>query len=216
MNGTRNKQMASREFVVEPCGGTAEDSFESPRPDSYLKSMLLGLIEESYLSAGTFTDFAAEVLEVLVYAVTVPVAFTEGFLKAYLSVDRVVEGEDGSVTIIPRPGASLADVISDADAILARVDGDAVFNPIVQATLPSAHQISRSAMQWDIDEISAMDDDQLMDVLRAMQAASERERLAGPHERADATDHIRARIATVRRNMHQFVERYEAAQGTPS
>ena len=57
--------------------------------------MFLGLIEESYLTAGTFTEFAAEVLDLLVHAVSVPVAFTEGFLKAYLSVDHVLESEEG-------------------------------------------------------------------------------------------------------------------------
>jgi len=198
--------------VAEPCVDVSGDR-EGGRPDPYLKSMLLRLIEESYLSAGTFTDFAAEVLEVLVYAVTVPVAFTEGFLRAYLSVDRVVESDDGRLTIIPRAGASLADVISDADAILARVDAEAVYNPIVRSSLRSAHQVSRSAMEWEIDDLAEMDDDQLMDVLRAMQAASERERLAAAEQGAEATDHIRARIATIRRNMRQYVDRREAEQG---
>ena len=63
-------------------GGKARDM----RTDPYLKSMLLGLIEDSYMHTGTFTQFAAEVLQVIAYAVTVPVAFTEGFLKAYLSI----------------------------------------------------------------------------------------------------------------------------------
>jgi hypothetical protein len=198
--------------VAEPFADGAGNC-DDGRPDPYLKSMLLRLIEESYLSAGTFTDFAAEVLEVLVYAVTVPVAFTEGFLRAYLSVDRVVESEDGCLTIIPRAGASLADVISDADAILARVDAEAVYNPIVRSSLSSAHQVSRTSMEWEIDDLATMDDDQLMDVLRAMQAASERERLAAARQGAEATDHIRARIATIRRNMQQYVDRHEAEQG---
>ncbi len=57
-------------------GGRPRDA----RADPYLKSMLLGLIEDSYLHTGTFTQFAAEVIQVIAYAVTVPVAFTEGFL----------------------------------------------------------------------------------------------------------------------------------------
>lgn len=195
----------------QPATGRGADEGASagsiPAADPYLKSMLLGLIEDSYLSAGTFTDFAAEVLEVLVYAVTVPVAFTEGFIKAYLSVDRVVEDEDGRVTIIPRRGAGLEDVIRDADAILAQVDAGAVFNPVVQSTLESAHQLSRAAMKWDLDQLSAMDDDELMDVLRDMQAESERERVEGQADRDEAADHIRARIATIRRNVQQFAPR---------
>lgn len=174
--------------------------------DPYLKSMLLGLIEESYLSAGTFTEFASEVLEVLAYAVTVPVAFTEGFLRAYLSVDRVVEHDDDRITIIPRRDAELEDVIRDADEILAQVDGNAVFDPLVQSTLKDAHQVAGAAMMWDLDELAAMDDAQLMDVLRAMQAESERCR-ATTDQTIVATDHIRARIATIRRNVQLYAPR---------
>jgi hypothetical protein len=176
-------------------------------PDPYLKAMLLGLIEESYLSAGTFTEFAADVLDVLIHVVSVPFAFTEGFLKAYLSVDHVIEDEEGRVTVVPKEGADLEDVIRDADAILAQIDGAAVFNPIVAAKLESAQQLSRAAMRWDLGQLAGMDDDQLMDVLRAMQAESERDRFEGQAERDRATDHNRARIATIRRNLRQFAPR---------
>ena len=200
--------------AANPSAETAQrrpTSSSALRPDTYLKSMLLGLIEDSYMSAGSFTAFAAEVLEVLVYAVTVPVAFTEGFLKAYMSVERVVEDADGRITIIPHRSAKIEEVIKDADAILAKVDGDAVFDPIVRSTLESSQQLSRSAMTWDLDQLAAMNDEQLMNVLREMQATSERERAAGAEERDEATDHIRARIATIRRNMQQFVDRYESS-----
>ena len=78
---------------------------ETHEADPYLKSMALGLIEDSYLHTGTFTQFASEVMKVLVYAVTVPVAFTEGFLKSYLSIERIEETDDGQITIIPKAGA---------------------------------------------------------------------------------------------------------------
>ena len=110
------------------------------RADPYLKSMLLGLIEDSYLHTGTFTQFAAEVLQVIAYAVTVPVAFTEGFLKAYLSIDRVVEDDDGRIKIIPKPGATIEDMIRDVDEITAQVDPGAVFNPVVRAKLDAVHR----------------------------------------------------------------------------
>lgn len=181
----------------------------SPSADPPLRSALLGLIGESYVFAGTLTAFAAEVLEILVYAVTVPVAFTEGFVKAYLSVDRIVEDEHGQLTIIPKRDAGMEDVVRDADAIVAQVDDSAVFNPIVRSTLDSAHQISRATTKWDLDQLSGMDDEQLMDVLRAMQAESERDRLEGQAERDEAADHIRARIATIRRNVQQFAPRHD-------
>lgn len=174
------------------------------RADPYLKSMLLGLIEDSYLHTGTFTQFAAEVLRVIAYAVTVPVAFTEGFLKAYLSIDRVVEEADGRIKIIPKSGASVEDMVRDVDEITAQVDPGAVFNPVVRAKLDAVHETSSKAMKWDIDTLSRMDDAQLMDVLREMQAESER--VSGEEQmvRDAATDCVRAKIATIRRNVRQF------------
>jgi len=91
---TRAKQTTR----IQP-GGRPRDQ----RVDPLLKSMLLGLIEDSYVHTGTFTQFAAEVLKVLAYAVTVPVAFTEGFLRAYLSIDRVEETLEGASRSSPRP-----------------------------------------------------------------------------------------------------------------
>jgi hypothetical protein len=181
-------------------GGRARDL----RADPYLKSMLLGLIEDSYLHTGTFTQFAAEVLQVIAYAVTVPVAFTEGFLKAYLSIERVIEEADGRIKIIPRAGASIEDMIRDVDDITAQVDPGAVFNPVVRAKLDAVHETSSKAMKWDIDTLSRMDDAQLMDVLREMQAESER--VTGDEQPVsdEATDYVRAKIATIRRNVRQF------------
>ena len=196
-------------------GGRARDM----RADPYLKSMLLGLIEDSYLHTGTFTQFAAEVLQVIAYAVTVPVAFTEGFLRAYLSIDRVEEDDDGRIKIIPKAGASIEDMIRDVDEITAQVDPGAVFNPVVRAKLDAVHETSSKAMKWDINTLSVMDDDQLMGVLREMQAQSE---VAGAEgEDADeATDYVRAKIATIRRNVRQFQARQQtgaaADAGEPS
>ena len=174
------------------------------RADPYLKSMLLGLIEDSFLHTGTFTQFAAEVLQVIAYAVTVPVAFTEGFLKAYLSIERVVEDEDGRIKIIPKEGAKIEDMIRDVDEITAQVDPGAVFNPVVRSKLDAVHQTSSKAMKWDLNSLSTMDDGQLMEVLRAMQAESERAGEGEQAERDEATDYVRAKIATIRRNVRQF------------
>ena len=176
------------------------------RADPYLKSMLLGLIEDSYLHTGTFTQFAAEVLQVIAYAVTVPMAFTEGFLKAYLSIERVVEDDEGRIKIIPKPGASIEDMIRDVDEITAQVDPGAVFNPVVRAKLDAVHETSSKAMKWDINTLSKMDDGQLMEVLREMQAESEVAPEPGEDD-DEATDYVRAKIATIRRNVRQFQTR---------
>jgi hypothetical protein len=192
---------------VETPGGRPRDM----RADPYLKSMLLGLIEDSYLHTGTFTQFAAEVLQVIAYAVTVPVAFTEGFLKAYLSIDRVVEEDDGRIKIIPKKGASIEDMIRDVDEITAQVDPGAVFNPVVRTKLDAVHQTSSKAMKWDLNQLSRMDDTQFMDVLRQMQADSER--LAVEEPEADpAADAVRAKLDTIRRNVRQFQAQQHAAR----
>lgn len=183
------------------------------RADPYLKSMLLGLIEDSYLHTGTFTQFAAEVLQVIAYAVTVPVAFTEGFLKAYLSIEQVIEEDDGRIRIIPKRGASIEDMIRDVDEITAQVDPGAVFNPVVRSKLDAVHQTSSKAMKWDINSLSRMDDQGLMEVLREMQAESEAADAAEQTERDEATDYMRAKIATIRRNVRQFQAQQHAEPG---
>jgi hypothetical protein len=182
------------------------------RADPYLKSMLLGLIEDSYLHTGTFTQFAAEVLQVIAYAVTVPVAFTEGFLKAYLSIDRVVEDADGRIKIIPKAGASIEDMIRDVDEITAQVDPGAVFNPVVRAKLDAVHDTSSKAMKWDLNTLSQMDDGQLMEVLREMQAESEAAISEEDVPSDEATDYVRAKLATIRRNVRRF-QAQRAAEG---
>ena len=187
-------------------GGSPRDL----RVDPYLKSMLLGLIEDSYLHTGTLTQFAAEVLQVIAYAVTVPMAFTEGFLKSYLSIDRMVEDEDGRIKIIPREGASIEDMIRDVDEITAQVDPGAVFNPVVRAKLDAVHETSGKAMKWDLNTLSRMDDEELMGVLREMQAESEAAGDAGGGEADEATDYVRAKIATIRRNVGRFQARHQA------
>jgi hypothetical protein len=181
------------------------------RVDPYLKSMLLGLIEDSYLHTGTFTQFAAEVLQVIAYAVSVPVAFTEGFLRAYLSIDRVEEDDDGRIKIIPKAGATLEDMIRDVDEITAQVDPGAVFNPVVRSKLDAVHEVSSKAMKWDINTLSTMDDDELMGVLREMQAQSEAMGEDGT-EGDEATDYVRAKIATIRRNVRQFQARQHGGE----
>jgi hypothetical protein len=192
-------------------GGVPRDM----RADPLLKSMLLGLIEDSYLHTGTFTQFAAEVLQVIAYAVTVPVAFTEGFLKAYLSIDRVVEDDEGRIKIIPKTNASIEDMIRDVDELTAQVDPGAVFNPVVRSKLDAVHQTSSKAMKWDLNTLSQMDDQQLMEVLREMQAESERLEQEKDAAGDEATDYLRAKLDTIRRNVRQFqAQQHERDHGT--
>jgi hypothetical protein len=208
-------QPAAAARDVDSCGANAADSDAAAatpaavsadleqRADPYLKSMLLSLIEESYLHSGTFTQFAAGVLKVLAYAVTVPAAFTEGFLRAYLSIERIEESEEGRIRIVPKADAAEEDWIRDVDEITAQVDPSAVFNPIVRAKLDAVHEASSKGMKYDVDQLSRMSDGQLMDVLRQMQKESEVPD-DGESSELEATDYVRAKLATIRRNVRQF------------
>jgi len=164
--------------------------------------MLLGLIEDSYLHTGSFTQFAAEILQVIVYAATVPVAFTEGFLRAYLSIDRIEETPEGQIKITPKAEASEEDWIKDVDAITAQVDPSAVFNPVVRSKLTAVHDASSKVMKYDMNTITAMDDAQLMDV-PAPDAGRIREargaRGAGTPRPIRRRDYVRARLNTIAR-----------------
>jgi hypothetical protein len=183
-----------------------QDIQPAQRADPYLKSMLLGLIEDSYLHTGTFTQFAAEILQVIVYAATVPVAFTEGFLRAYLSIDRIEETDEGQIKIIPKVGASEEDWIRDVDAITAQVDPSAVFNPVVRSKLTAVHEASGKVMKYDLNTLTNMDDGQLMEVLRQMQQESEelekQEEVPGAAD--SSRDYIRAKLDTIRKNVRAF------------
>jgi hypothetical protein len=195
--------------------GSADNLRRGQGADPYLKSMLLGLIEDSYLHTGSFTQFAAEILQVIAYAATVPVAFTEGFLRAYLSIDRIEETSEGQIKIIPKAGASEEDWIRDVDAITAQVDPSAVFNPVVRSKLTAVHEASSKVMKYDLNTLTTMDDDQLMDVLRQMQQESEElEKLEPEAPATDSSrDYIRARLDTIRRNVRAFQAQQRAKSG---
>jgi D-mannonate dehydratase len=89
-----------------------------------------------------------------------------------------------------------------------------VFNPVVRTKLDAVHETSSKAMKWDLNTLYQMDDGELMGVLREMQAESE----AAPEPGAEdeATDYVRAKIATVRRNVRQFQARHPGeTEGAP-
>jgi hypothetical protein len=186
--------------------GAADNLRTVQGADPYLKSMLLGLIEDSYLHTGSFTQFAAEILQVIAYAATVPVAFTEGFLRAYLSIDRIEESDEGQIKIIPKTDASEEDWIRDVDEITAQVDPSAVFNPVVRSKLTAVHEASSKVMKYDLNTLTSMDDAQLMDVLRQMQQESEELEKQEPEAPAadSSRDYIKARLDTIRRNVRAF------------
>ena len=85
-----------------------------------------------------------------------------------------------------------------------------MFNPVVRSKLDAVHETSSKAMKWDLNALSGMDDGQLMDVLREMQAESERIADGEQAARDEATDYVRAKIDTIRRNVRQFQAQQQA------
>jgi hypothetical protein len=73
----------------------------------------------------------------------------------------------------------------------------------VRSKLEAVHEASSKVMKYDIDQLSRMSDGQLMDVLRQMQKESEELDDEEPSE-SEATDYVRAKLATIRRNVRQF------------
>jgi hypothetical protein len=112
---------------------------------------------------------------------------------------------------VPKADASEEDWIRDVDQITAQVDPSAVFNPIVRSKLEAVHDASSKVMKYDIDQLSKMSDGQLMDVLRQMQKESEELDDEEPSE-AEATDYVRAKLATIRRNVRQFQAQAKRAE----
>jgi len=171
----------------------------------------LRLIVDSYLSVGSFTQFAVEVMQMITYAISVPVAFTEGFLRSYLSIERMVEHDDGRITLIPKHDAAVEDMTRDVDEITARIDPGAVFNPVVRVGLSAAHQTAGHTMKWDLDELAGMSDDQLMDVLREMRNEEVLREMRVKEQAASenlTSDYIHHRMEMIRRNVHRFQEQY--------
>jgi hypothetical protein len=78
-----------------------------------------------------------------------------------------------------------------------------VFNPIVRSKLTAVHETSSKAMKYDINHLADMNDEQLMGVLKEMQVESERIKDEEPAD-DPATDYLRAKLATIRKNVRQF------------
>lgn len=191
-------------------GGSAEPEVRSEPAQSVLRPMVLGLIQSSYVRTQTFGEFARDVFDILTTAASVPVAFAEGFLRSFLSIESVEEDAFGRVTIRPKPGASEEDIVREVDEIAARIDPAAVYNPVVRRQMDRVAEASQRVMQQDLQALADLSPGELRSALQDLEEAE----MPRPPEALplDATEQLRRRLERVR----HAVRAYQAGmEGVP-
>ncbi len=166
---------------------------------SALRPMVLSLIQSSYAQTQTFAEFAHDVFDIVGAAVTVPVAFAEGFLRSFVSIESVDEDESGRVVIRPKPGASEEEIIREVDEIAARVDPSAIYNPVVRRQMDMVANASDAVMRQDLEALASLTPDELHDALADLEPPD-----LTASERIAETDAIRERLEKVRYALRRY------------
>ena len=136
-----------------------------------LRPMVLSLIQSSYLHTRTLTEFAHDVVDIVGAAVTVPVAFAEGFIRSFLAIESVEDDGAGHIRITPKLGASEEDIIREVDEIAARIEPGAIYNPVVRKRLDMVADASSEVMRQDLEALSRLDADDLRSALADLKPA---------------------------------------------
>ncbi len=195
---------------VDPAasGDPALLDIRSAPGQSVLRPMVLGLIQSSYVRTQTFGEFARDVFDILATAASVPVAFAEGFLRSFLSIESVEEDAFGRVTIRPKPGASEEDIVREVDEIAARIDPGAVYNPVVRRQMDRVAEASHRVMQQDLQALADLSPGELQSALQDLEEAE----MPRPPEASplDATEQLRQRLARVRHAVRAYQAGMEA------
>jgi hypothetical protein len=164
----------------------------TPAGHSILRPMVLSLIQSSYLHTRTLSEFAGDVMSIVGAAVSVPVAFAEGFLRSLLSIESVSEDDSGRVVIRPRAGASEEDLFRDVNLLTAEIDPSAIFNPVVRERMDMVAEATQIVMQQDLEALSRLSAAELSAALAGL-----------PEPEPPARDR-EAEAAEVRRRMEQI------------
>jgi len=170
---------------------------------SVLRPMVLSLIHSSYLRTRTLADFAHDVVDIVGSAVTVPFAFAEGFLRAFLAIESVEEDSEGRVVIRPKKGASEEEIIREVDELSARIDPSAVFNPVVRRQLDMVADATSTVMRQDLDALADLSPGELTSALRDLES----EVPESTEGASSAAEEVRARIEDVRRTLRNYQAR---------
>ena len=172
---------------------------DAPTGHSVLRPMVFSLIQSSYLHTHTFPEFVRDVVDIVGAAVTVPAAFAEGFLRSFVAIDSVEEDRSGHVRITPKFGASEEDIIREVNAIAARIEPSAIYNPVVRSQLDMVVEASGVLMRQDLEALSELNAEDFESALAALEPD-------GTPEPADQTDAaaVRERLDKVRLALRKY------------
>jgi hypothetical protein len=184
-----------------------EESPPGGRGHSILRPMVLSLIQSSYLRTRTLPEFAGDVINIVSTAVSVPVAFAEGFLRSFLSIESVQEDDSGRVIIRPRPGATEEDLFREVDEITAQIEPNAIYNPVVRERMDMVAEATNLVMQQDLEAMAQLSSEELNSAL-----ADLREEQAPAPAAHDEANEVRRRIEYIREALRQYQAGVERAQ----
>lgn len=170
-----------------------------------LRPMVLSLIQSSYLRTHTLTEFAHDVVDIVGAAVTVPVAFAEGFIRSFLAIESVEEDDSGHIRITPKLGASEEDIIREVDEIAARIEPNAIYNPVVRRRLDLVAEASGAVMRQDLEALSSLSAEDLQSALADLE----------PNSSPDPSDaaEVRERLDRVRIALRKYQAEPSASDG---
>ena len=184
---------------------------DEPSPgNAVIRPLVLALIHSSYVHTATLSEFARDVVAIVNTAVSVPVAFAEGFLRSFLSIQSVREDDSGHIYIVPKPGASEEDIFREVDQITAQIEPGAVYNPLVREQMDRLTEATAELMRADLAAMADLSSEELHDALKDLQDS---EPPATPGRSVELEiDEVRRRIEKVR----EAIRAYQSGPRVPA
>jgi hypothetical protein len=199
--------MGPHDEEIEEALSGLQESATTPSGHTILRPMVLSLIQSSYVRTQTLPDFARDVYDIMSTALSVPVAFAEGFLRSFLSIESVLEDESGRVVIRPKTGASEKDLIREVDELTAAIDPGAIYNPVVREQMDRVAEATNLVMQQDLLALSELDSAGLTSALGELVDEQMMESVEPSANSGDAHDDVaalRERLARVRESIRDY------------
>jgi hypothetical protein len=170
---------------------------DEPSPgNAVMRPLVLALIHSSYVHTATLSEFARDVVAIVNTAVSVPVAFAEGFLRSFLAIQSVREDDSGHIFIVPKPGASEEEIFREVDQITAQIEPGAVYNPVVREHMDRLTEATAELMRADLAAMADLSSEELHVALKDLQD-SEPPSVPGRSVELEI-DEVRRRIEKVR------------------
>lgn len=175
------------------------ESHQARAGHSFLRPIVFSLIQASYLRTRTLSEFAGEVVNIVGTAVSVPVAFAEGFLRSFLSIESVREDESGRVVIRPRAGANEVDLFREVNELAAEIDPTAIYNPVVRERLDMVAEATHIVMQQDLDALARLSAEELSAALEALEQPARAVR-----DIDEQKAEVRRKMEHIRRSLQEY------------